>query len=100
MSSMRLNPDAPVGELLPAQAASKTVDPLEAFLWLPCQLRVEIPVVGFVLGTLAGLSVGAIVETAVQHNEDLPLTANGQLTGLTEFEVVGDRLAVRLTSMA
>ena len=79
MSSTRHIPEAPAGELLPAGTTARPADPLDAFLWLPCQLRVEIPVVGFVLGTLAELSIGTIVETAVQHNEDLPLTANGQL---------------------
>jgi flagellar motor switch protein FliN/FliY len=60
----------------------------------------EIPVVNFTIGDLLSLAKGAIVETAYHQSSDLPLRVNGQLVGWTEFEVVGERLAVRLTDLS
>ncbi len=74
-------------------------DPLDRLLWLPCTLVLEVPVASFTVGSLLRLEVGSIVETSSHHNADLPLEVNGQILGLTEFEVVGERLAVRLTGV-
>jgi flagellar motor switch protein FliN/FliY len=75
-------------------------DPSELLYWLPCTLVLEIPVVKFTVGDLLGLTTGSIVETAYHQSSDLPLRVNGQLVGWTEFEVVGERLAVRLTDLS
>lgn len=75
-------------------------DPLEDFSWLPCSLTLELPVVRFTIADLLALKEGSIVETASHHTSDVPLRANGMLIGWTEFEVVGDRLAVRITEQA
>ena len=72
-------------------------DRLDSFPWLPCALTVEIPVIHFTIANLLGLKEGAIVETGFHHTSDLPLRANQLLIAWTEFEVVGDRLAVRIT---
>jgi flagellar motor switch/type III secretory pathway protein FliN len=74
--------------------------PSELLYWLPCTLVLEIPVVKFTVGDLLGLTTGSIVETAYHQSSDLPLRVNGQLVGWTEFEVVGERLAVRLTDLS
>jgi flagellar motor switch/type III secretory pathway protein FliN len=68
--------------------------------WLPCTLALDIPVIKFTVGDLLNLTPGSIVETAFHQSSDLPLRVNGQLVGWTEFEVVGDRLAVRLTDLS
>lgn len=68
--------------------------------WLPCTLALDIPVIHFTVGHLLTLARGSIVETAFHQSSDLPLHVNGQLVGWTEFEVVGDRLAVRLTELS
>lgn len=68
--------------------------------WLPCTLALDIPVVQFTVRDLLGLAKGTVVETAYHQSSDLPLRVNGQLVGWTEFEVVGDRLAVRLTDLS
>jgi flagellar motor switch/type III secretory pathway protein FliN len=68
--------------------------------WLPCMLALDIPVLNFTVRDLLGLSKGSIVETAYHQSSDLPLRVNGQLVGWTEFEVVGERLAVRLTDLS
>jgi len=75
-------------------------DLYELIPWLPCTLALDIPVVNFTVGHLLALGRGSIVETAYHQSSDLPLHVNGQLVGWTEFEVVGDRLAVRLTELS
>ena len=52
------------------------------------------------LGDLLRLNKGSIVETACPYTSDVPLRANGLLIGWTEFEVIGNRLAVRITELA
>ena len=76
------------------------LDPCEFLPWLPCTLALDLPVVRFTVGDLLSLAVGSIVETAYHQSSDLPLRVNGQLVGWTEFEVVGERLAVRLTDLS
>jgi flagellar motor switch/type III secretory pathway protein FliN len=75
-------------------------DPSEFLPWLPCTLALDLPVVKFTVGDLLSLVNGSIVETAYHQSSDLPLRVNGQLVGWTEFEVVGERLAVRLTDLS
>jgi flagellar motor switch protein FliN/FliY len=86
----------------PALAASALVehDLLDTMPWLPCTLSLELPVVRFTIGDLLKLTKGSIVETATHHTSDVPLRVNQLLIGWTEFEVVGDRLAVRITDQA
>jgi len=82
-------------------AASPVVpDPLDGVPWLPCTLSLELPVVRFTIGDLLSLTKGSIVETACHHTSDVPLRVNKLLMGWTEFEAVGDRLAVRITDQA
>jgi flagellar motor switch/type III secretory pathway protein FliN len=57
-------------------------------------------VVRFTVADLLALAKGSIVETACHHTSDVPLRVNNLLIGWTEFEVVGDRLAVRITDLA
>lgn len=87
-----------VGPHLPDQPQER--DPGEFLPWLPCTLALDLPVVNFTVGDLLSLTSGSIVETAYHQSSDLPLRVNGQLVGWTEFEVVGERLAVRLTDLS
>lgn len=82
----------------PERPAEK--DPGELLPWLPCTLALDLPVVNFTVGDLLNLTRGSIVETTYHQSSDLPLRVNGQLVGWTEFEVVGERLAVRLTDLS
>ena len=85
----------------PAQsAAGSHEDALESMPWLPCTLTLELPVVRFTIGDLLALKEGSIVETACHHTSDVPLRVNGVLVGWTEFDVVGEHLAVRITEQA
>jgi len=80
-----------------AESSSNLSDQLDSLPWLPCTLSVEVPVVRFTIGDLLGMKQGTIVETSCHHTSDLPLRVNQLLIAWTEFEVVGDRLAVRIT---
>lgn len=75
-------------------------DALDSIHWLPCTLSLEIPVVHFTIGDLLSLTKGSIVETACHHTSDIPLRVNQVLIGWTEFDVIGERLAVRITEQA
>ncbi len=74
-------------------------EPVELLPWLPCTLALEVPVVSFTVGSLLGLKPGKLVETAWHHSTDIPLRVNGLLMAWTEFEVVGERLAARITDL-
>jgi flagellar motor switch/type III secretory pathway protein FliN len=80
----------------PASAGGK-VDLLASMPWLPCTLSLEVPVPQFTIGDLLMLSKGSVVESSCHHTSDVPLRVNQLLIGWTEFEVIGDRLAVRIT---
>lgn len=82
------------------RANDREGDLLDSMPWLPCSLSLEVPVVGFTIGDLLALREGSIVETACHHTSDVPLRANQLLIGWTEFDVIGDRLAVRITETA
>jgi len=100
MSSAAQNLSPHVDDLRRPDASANQVDPLDAIPWLPCTLSLELPVVRFTIGDLLTLAKGSIVETACHHTSDVPLRVNHLLIGWTEFEVVGDRLAVRITDQA
>jgi flagellar motor switch/type III secretory pathway protein FliN len=67
---------------------------------LPCHLTVDLPVPKFTVGNLAGLEKDSIVDSRWNVTQDVPLRANGELIALSEFEVLGDKLAVRVTELA
>jgi len=80
-----------------APVSTTQLDPLDSLPWLLCQLTLELPVLHFTIADLLALREGSIVETACHHTSDVPLRVNKLLIGWTEFEAVGDRLAVRIT---
>ncbi|HVU46824.1 MAG TPA: FliM/FliN family flagellar motor C-terminal domain-containing protein [Terracidiphilus sp.] len=97
-AAQNLNPK-PTETPAPVEASS-TTDLLDTMPWLPCTLALEVPVVRFTIGDLLALTEGSIVETACHHTSDVPLRVNKLLIGWTEFDVIGDRLAVRITEQA
>ena len=89
----------PVEAPAPVETPNAT-DLLDTMPWLPCTLTLEVPVVRFTIGNLLALTKGSIVETACHHTSDVPLRVNQLLIGWTEFDAIGDRLAVRITEQA
>jgi flagellar motor switch/type III secretory pathway protein FliN len=83
-----------------AEPAVEIKNPTEAFGWLPCHLSLEAHVTKFTVGDLLRLTKGSIVETNCLATSDIPVRANGLLIALSEFEVIGNRLAVRITELA
>jgi flagellar motor switch/type III secretory pathway protein FliN len=73
---------------------------VEKFGWLPCELSLEIPIVHFTVGDLLRLGKDSLLETDCTSTTDIPLRANGFLIAWSEFEVIGNRLAVRITELA
>lgn len=59
-----------------------------------------IPLSGFKVGDLLRLQPGEIVESEWPHTEDVPLKAGRVQVAWSEFEVVDQRLLVRLTRLA
>jgi flagellar motor switch/type III secretory pathway protein FliN len=100
MSTFAQNPDPKPVELLQRDARENETDRLDRMPWLPCTLSVDLPLVQFTIGDLLRLTEGSIVETACHQTSDVPLRVNHLLIGWTEFEVIGDRLAVRITDQA
>jgi len=84
----------------PVSTPETRQDLVETFGWLPCQLSLEIPIVNFTVGDLLRLSKDSIAETTCLSTSDIPLRANGLLIAWTEFEVIGNRLALRITELA
>ena len=77
----------------------REVDPGALLPWLPCTLALEVAVVGFTVGSLLKLAEGSLVQTSCHQSTDIPLQVNGILMAWTEFEVVGERLAARITDL-
>jgi flagellar motor switch/type III secretory pathway protein FliN len=100
MSTFAQNPDLKPVDLAQPDAHENETDRLDRMPWLPCTLSVDLPLVQFTIGDLLRLTEGSIVETACHQTSDVPLRVNHLLVGWTEFEVIGDRLAVRITDQA
>ncbi len=73
---------------------------VETLPWLPCTLALDVPVLRFTVRALLELAPGAVLETNCHQSMDIPMRVNGLLMAWTEFEVVGDRLAARITDLA
>lgn len=67
---------------------------------LPMQLDVMVRVRSFRVQDLLALEKGTVVETIHEHTQDVPLESGGALLMWGEFEMVGQKLAVRITRLA
>jgi len=83
------------------QAASGIPDDLWSEAgWLKCALTVDLRVRRFTVRDLLQLEPGGIVETENVNGADVPVQVNSRLIAWAEFEVVAQRIAVRLTELA
>jgi flagellar motor switch protein FliM len=74
--------------------------PLSSFAArLPLQLDLRVPLPSFRVHHLLSLEKGQVIESAWPHTEDLPLWSGGVHLVWTEFEVVDQKLAVRVTRL-
>jgi len=67
---------------------------------LPCELTVELSVPSFTIADLLALDTNALVDTQRKDGTHVPVHINGQMIGWAEFDVVDDRLVVRMTELA
>lgn len=67
---------------------------------LACYLTVDLPLPGFRVADLMELGARTVIDTHWPVGNDVPLRMNGELLAWCEFEVVENRLAVRLTELA
>jgi flagellar motor switch/type III secretory pathway protein FliN len=67
---------------------------------LPCVLSVDLPLLTFTVRDLLQLAPGSVLETKNASGADVPVVVNAQIIGWAEFEVMGQRIAVRITELA
>lgn len=88
------------GPIPPENIASENEDAWGSVAELPCDVAVSLKAPGLRVRDLLGLSRGFLVRTTTPVSADVPLEVNGRLVAWCEFEVVHDRLGVRLTELA
>jgi flagellar motor switch protein FliN/FliY len=67
---------------------------------LPMQVDVMVKVRSFRVQDLLAMQKGSVVETVQEHSQDVPVRCGGALLLWSEFEVLDQRLAVRVTRLA
>ena len=67
---------------------------------LPMQVDVMVKVHSLRVRDLLAMERGTVVETIHEHTQDVPLRCGGALLLWSEFEVLDQRLAVRVTRLA
>ena len=67
---------------------------------LPMQVDVMVKVRSFRVQDLLAMQKGTVVETVQEHTQDVPVRCGGALLLWSEFEVLDQRLAVRVTRLA
>ena len=67
---------------------------------IPIELDVAVPIRNFRVRNLLALEKGRVIESLWIQGEDLPLAAPGAQLAWSEFEVVDQKLAVRITRLA
>jgi flagellar motor switch protein FliN len=88
------------GTAATVSAVDSKIDPWSRLETLPCLLTIEILVPGFTVGDLVHLYCGRTISTGWTVGQDVPLRINGELIAWSEFEILKNRMAVRLTELA
>ena len=81
------------------QSAAAVLESWRPLWWLPCELALQVPVAKFSVGKLLRLHPGSLVSTGWSRSTEVPVYANGQRIGSSEFEAVGDRIGARITEL-
>jgi len=89
---------------MPGQAASWMSRIEEHSAWpklsqLELTMAVEVPLLRFKVQDLLRLSEGQVFESAFSDTEDVPLRIGDVQIGWTEFEVVDQKICLRLTRL-
>ena len=81
------------------QSPIEPVDTWKEAQYLICELTIELRVPNFTVRDLLQLDKKSVVDTRCKQAVNLPLNVNGHGLAWVEFEVLGDRLAVRLMEL-
>jgi flagellar motor switch protein FliN/FliY len=83
-----------------AAAVSEGAQSMNALVFrLPVEIDVAVPIRKFRVRELLTLAKGAVIASQWVQGDDLPLAAPGAQLAWTEFEVIDQRLAVRITRL-
>ncbi len=85
---------------VPTPALPGAEDPLASFLHIPAAITVEVPVVALTVRELFRLEKGSIVATLQPAGANVPVNIAATLVAWGEFQVFGEKLAVRLAELA
>jgi flagellar motor switch protein FliN len=66
---------------------------------LPVEVDVSIPIRKFRVRNLLALAVGGVISSQWGQGQDMPLAARGAQLAWAEFEVIDQKLAVRVTRL-
>ena len=80
-------------------ALPEATDSFVGFMHIPAAISVEVPVVGLTVRDLFHLEKSSVVVTSQPSGANVPVHAAGSLIAWGEFQVFGDRLAVRLAEL-
>jgi flagellar motor switch/type III secretory pathway protein FliN len=67
--------------------------------YLPCKLSVALQVPKLTVGDLLDMELNSVIDCRVSRDRALPVWVNEVIIGWAEFDVVGRRLAVRITEL-
>lgn len=87
---------SPQPKILPPVVSEETWT--EAGL-LPCKISVDLSLRNFTVRDLLRLEPGVILESGNANGSDVPVIVNRQRIGWAEFEIIGQRIAVRMTEL-
>jgi flagellar motor switch/type III secretory pathway protein FliN len=85
---------------LQSVSSQHEVDEWGELVHLPCTMTLDLPIPQIRVRELIKLDADSVLDTKWVQSKDVPVRVNGTFIGWAEFEVVGDRLAVRITELA
>jgi flagellar motor switch/type III secretory pathway protein FliN len=74
-------------------------DPFAPFLHIPAAIVVEAPVIALTVRDLFRLEKGSVVASSQPSGANVPVHIASTLIGWGEFQVFGEKLAVRLAEL-
>ncbi len=96
---MEQQPATPTENATKPATATPAPDIWAGVQGLPCTLSVSLPIGGITVGDLLHLEVNSIVDSQQGAEAPLPVWVNGVMVASSEFDVAGDRLAIRIREL-
>jgi flagellar motor switch/type III secretory pathway protein FliN len=96
---MEQQPTAPTENTTQPAMPTPAPDVWAGVQGLPCTLSVSLPIGGITVGDLLHLEVNSIVDSRQGAEAPLPVWVNGVMVASSEFDIAGERLAIRITEL-